>query len=133
MHKFISNICTFLFLTTYYRYDILMLKKTNTYDIERGIIMNEKIMQAYRSLMESISLAEDIARLYLEDEGLYNDLMCFHDKVIANNITEYELVTVMLIGEELREADASVANCLDIDCLELIGLLREANGLRKVG
>jgi hypothetical protein len=110
-----------------------MLKKTNTYDTERGIIMNEKIMQAHRSLMESISLAEDIARLYLEDEGLYNDLMYFHDKVIANNITEYELVTVMLIGEDLRETDASVANCLDIDCLELISLLREANGLRKVG
>lgn len=95
--------------------------------------MNEKIMQAYRNLMESISLAEDIARHDLEDESFYNDLMYFHDKVIANNITEYELVTVMLIGEDLREADASVANCLDIDCLELISLLREANGLRKVG
>jgi hypothetical protein len=59
--------------------------------------------------------------------------MYFHDKVIANNITEYELVTVMLIGEDLRETDASVANCLDIDCLELISLLREANGLREVG
>jgi hypothetical protein len=82
---------------------------------------------------DSPSYNNFIARLYLEDEGLYNDLMYFHDKVIANNITEYELVTVMLIGEDLRETDASVANCLDIDCLELISLLREANGLREVG
>jgi hypothetical protein len=94
--------------------------------------MNEKIMQAYRSLMESLSLAEDIARLYLENDGLYNNLMYFHDKVIANNITEYQLVTVMLIGEDLRETDASVVNCLDIDCLELIGLLREAKDYREM-
>ena len=86
--------------------------------------MNENMTTAYNALIESVSIAEDTVRHYMNAFDLYNDLMRMHDKLLAYCITEQELVTLMLLSDQLRDIDAFIPNCINMECLELIRFMR---------
>ena len=95
--------------------------------------LTERYVNACNTACESISLVRDLmveTNIKEAELNAYEDL---HEKAVKHMITEEEVVTLMLFGDTIRETDASLANILNQDCLDLISAIREmkANSLES--
>ena len=78
------------------------------------------LKRACDTLVDSMIRAE----ANIENEEIRNAFGDLREKVEKYTVTETELVSIMLIGEDLRTEDAWVATDLDMWCLEVIHELR---------
>jgi hypothetical protein len=108
-----------------------MLRKSKTNTAERQLrrersLYMKNIRSACDTLVDSMIRAES----NIEDKDIRNTFGELREKVEKYNVTETELVSIMLIGENLRTEDAWVATDLEMWCLEVIRELRCKNDKR---
>ena len=93
------------------------------------------IKEMCASLCETVSLLEDAIKQYsiCLAPKQETQLTKIHDMLLSDifeypeDVIECRIITLMLIGEVVREADvdACLVNILDSECLQLIQLLRD--------
>ena len=81
-------------------------------------------MKNLRSACDTLVDSMIRAEANIENEEIRNTFGELREKVEKYNVTETELVSIMLISEDLRTEDAWVATDLDMWCLEVIHELR---------
>ena len=87
-------------------------------------------MKNYRSACDTLVDSMIRAESNIEDKDIRNTFGELREKVEKYNVTETELVSIMLIGENLRTEDAWLATDLEMWCLEVIRELRCKNDKR---
>ena len=87
-------------------------------------------MKNLRSACDTLVDSMIRAEANIENEEIRNAFGDLREKVEKYTVTETELVSIMLIGEDLRTEDAWVATDLDMWCLEVIHELRHKDDVQ---
>ena len=90
--------------------------------------LTERYVNACNTACESISLVRDLMVNMNTASDTLNAFAEIHERTFNHMVDEYEVISIMLIGDTIREVDASLANILNQDCLDLISAIREQKG-----
>lgn len=96
---------------------------------------NEKLRELCGAICETMSLVEDVmAEEYnMGDELQYTKYLhsVIFDCRRVNDVEEWQLVSIMILGEKVRNIDAALPNILNSECLDLIKYIRIERGSSK--
>lgn len=81
------------------------------------------------SLIEGIMAEDDSMTTELQQMKKLHDIVLNCDKV--NDVEEWQLVSIMILGEKARNIDACLTDILNSECLELIEYIRVERGSSK--
>ena len=96
---------------------------------------NERLWELCGVICETMSLVEDVMA---EEHNMGEELQYLkylHSVIFdchrVNDVEEWQLVSIMILGEKVRNIDAALPNILNSECLDLIKYIRIERGSSK--